>query len=61
MTTVCHFSSAHQGLDIRIYRKQCLSLARAGFDTHLVIVAAPAEVAEAAVHGVVVHARKSVV
>lgn len=56
MTRVCHFSSAHHGLDIRIYRKQCLSLARAGFDTHLVIIAAPAEVAEAAVHGVVVHA-----
>jgi glycosyltransferase involved in cell wall biosynthesis len=56
MTKVCHFSSAHRGLDIRIYRKQCLSLAAAGFDTHLVIVAAPEEVAEAAVQGVTVHA-----
>jgi glycosyltransferase involved in cell wall biosynthesis len=55
MTRICHFSSAHQGLDIRIYRKQCLSLARAGFDTHLVIAASAAEIAEAATHGVAVH------
>jgi glycosyltransferase involved in cell wall biosynthesis len=55
MNKVCHFSSVHPGLDIRIYRKQCVSLARAGFDVHLVIGATPAEVAEAAAAGVTVH------
>lgn len=55
VTRICHFSSAHQGLDIRIYRKQCLSLARAGFDTHLVISASAADIAQAAAHGIVLH------
>nr|WP_315397255.1 glycosyltransferase family 4 protein [uncultured Duganella sp.] len=52
---ICHFSSVHPGLDIRIYRKQCVSLARAGFDVHLVIGADAAQVAEAAGAGVTVH------
>lgn len=55
MNKVCHFSSVHPGLDIRIYRKQCVSLARAGFDVHLVIGATAAEVTEAAAAGVTVH------
>jgi glycosyltransferase involved in cell wall biosynthesis len=56
MVKVCHLSSVHRGLDIRIYRKQCVSLAAAGFDVHLVIAATPAQVAEAAAAGVTVHA-----
>lgn len=55
MKRVCHMSSAHRGLDIRIFRKECVSLAAAGFDTHLVINATAADVAEAQTHGVTVH------
>lgn len=55
MNKVCHFSSVHPGLDIRIYRKQCVSLAQAGFDVHLVIGASAAQVAEAAGAGVTIH------
>lgn len=36
MTRICHFSSAHSANDIRIFGKECRSLARAGFDVHLV-------------------------
>jgi glycosyltransferase involved in cell wall biosynthesis len=54
MTTVCHLSSVHRGLDIRIYHKQCVSLAQAGFEVYLVIGATTAEVAEAARAGVTV-------
>jgi glycosyltransferase involved in cell wall biosynthesis len=56
MKKVCHFSSVHPGLDIRIYRKQCVSLAQAGFDVHLVIAASAAQIAEAAGAGVTLHA-----
>jgi glycosyltransferase involved in cell wall biosynthesis len=52
---VCHLSSAHQGLDIRIYSKECVSLARAGFEVHLVISAVQAEVVSAAANGVTLH------
>jgi glycosyltransferase involved in cell wall biosynthesis len=48
-------SSAHRGLDIRIFRKECVSLAAAGYDTHLVINATPQDVAEASAHDVTVH------
>lgn len=56
MTKVCHLSSAHRGLDVRIFYKECSSLAAAGFDTHLVIVASPDEVRRAAENGVTLHA-----
>ena len=55
MKKVCHFSSAHRGLDIRIHRKQCALLALAGFDVHLVIDATPADIAQAAGAGVTIH------
>ncbi|MEO5934860.1 MAG: glycosyltransferase family 4 protein [Duganella sp.] len=55
MKKICHFSSVHPGLDIRIYRKQCVSLAQAGFDVHLVIGADEAQIAEAAGAGVTIH------
>lgn len=37
---VCHLTSVHRADDIRIFVKECVSLAAAGFETHLV---APAE------------------
>jgi glycosyltransferase involved in cell wall biosynthesis len=55
MSKLCHMSSVHRGLDIRIYRKQCVSLARAGHDVHLVIDATSAEASEAAAAGVTLH------
>lgn len=48
-------SSAHVGLDIRIFHKECCSLARAGHETHLVIEASPDDIAFAAKQGVLLH------
>lgn len=36
MIKVCHVTSAHKSLDVRIFQKQCTSLAKAGYDTYLV-------------------------
>ncbi len=55
MITICHFASNHEGLDTRIALKECVSLASAGYDTHLVITATAAEVAKAAANGVTIH------
>lgn len=33
---VCHFSSVHKDNDVRVYSKECLTLAAAGFDTTLI-------------------------
>lgn len=33
---VCHFTSVHSWNDIRIFEKECVSLAEAGFEVHLV-------------------------
>jgi glycosyltransferase involved in cell wall biosynthesis len=55
MTRICHLSSAHRGLDVRIFAKECASLAAAGHDTHLVITATPADVQRAAEKGVHLH------
>lgn len=33
---VCHFSSVHKDSDVRIYSKECLALAAAGYDTTLI-------------------------
>jgi glycosyltransferase involved in cell wall biosynthesis len=36
MVKVCHMTSAHQSNDVRIFQKECTSLANAGFDVYLV-------------------------
>lgn len=60
MTRVCHLSSAHRGLDTRIFHKECASLAAAGYDTHIVIVATLDEVARASDKGITIHPLKPV-
>jgi glycosyltransferase involved in cell wall biosynthesis len=51
-TTICHLSTVHRGLDIRIFWKECLGLTKVGFNICLVIQASEAEQAEAASLGV---------
>ncbi|MBL4754603.1 MAG: glycosyltransferase family 4 protein [Flavobacteriales bacterium] len=43
MTKVCHITSVHQAKDIRIFHKQCSSLAQAGYDVSLVCANAVSE------------------
>lgn len=50
---VCHISSAHAPNDTRIFHKQCVSLAKAGYDTTLVVKAKdPQSVGESMQKGV---------
>lgn len=55
MKRICHFASNHEGLDTRIALKECVSLASAGYETHLVITATNVDVAHAAAGGVTIH------
>lgn len=36
MTKVCHLTSVHQNNDVRIFKKECVSLAKAGYEVYLV-------------------------
>lgn len=58
MIRICHLSSAHRGLDVRIFLKECVSLAAAGYETHLVIAANEKEVSEAESMGIKIHSLK---
>ena len=40
MTKVCHFTTVHKETDVRIFLKQCVSLARAGYDVYLLVAGA---------------------
>lgn len=42
-TTICHLTSVHPALDIRIFYKECRSLAAAGYDVALVVRNHPSE------------------
>lgn len=35
--TICHLSTVHRGYDARIWERECVTLARAGFDVHLLV------------------------
>ncbi len=37
MKKVCHLTSVHQRYDVRIFEKECISLANNGFDTYLIV------------------------
>lgn len=36
MTKICHMTSVHGAEDVRIFHKECVSLAKAGYETYLV-------------------------
>ena len=52
LPSVCHFSTVHSGVEIRIVRKQLASLAKAGYPAWLVIPGTADDVAEAAALGI---------
>lgn len=37
MVRICHMTSAHARYDVRIFQKECVSLAKAGFQVYLVV------------------------
>ncbi len=45
-TKVCHISTVHSLYDIRIFYKECISLAKAGFDVSLIINAEKEQILE---------------
>lgn len=44
MKRICHLTSVHSAMDIRIFKKQCCSLAKAGYEVYLVAPNAVTEV-----------------
>ena len=38
MTRVCHMTSAHNSDDVRIFHKECTSLAKARYDARFVVL-----------------------
>lgn len=47
---VCHVTNVHGAYDSRIFQKECVSLARAGYDVHLVVANAPRDEEKEGVH-----------
>lgn len=43
---VCHFSSAHPATDIRVFHKECVSLAKAGHEVYLVVANSEEKIVE---------------
>ena len=43
---VCHFTSAHEYDDVRVFQKECVSLAKAGFEVYLVAPNAKSELVD---------------
>src|SRR5574344_924464 len=43
---VCHFTSAHRATDVRIFKKECVSLVHNGYDVYLVAPNAESAVVE---------------
>ncbi len=52
MSKICHFSSLHPPRDPRIYEKECRSLAKAGYEVHLLVPNTPSTKTE---EGVFLH------
>lgn len=48
---ICHITTVHPAKDTRIFQKECVSLAKHGFETHLIVANQKSEV----VHGVNIH------
>jgi len=58
---ICHITTVHPAFDTRIFGKECLSLVKAGFDVHLVVVNGKTEVLQGIqIHGVPVNFTKRV-
>ena len=55
-TRVCHISTVHVPIDVRVFYRECVSLAEAGYEVHLVIPAAESKVDR----GVHIHAIRRV-
>ncbi len=50
MVRVCHMTSVHTRYDIRIFQKECVSLAEAGFEVYLVVNDVYADEVKNAIH-----------
>jgi glycosyltransferase involved in cell wall biosynthesis len=55
MNKICHISTVHRWNDIRIFKKQCVSLAASGYEVHLIIQAEK----DQTVDGVHIHALRT--
>lgn len=43
---ICHFTCAHEADDVRVFQKECVSLAKAGFEVYLVVPNAKSELVD---------------
>lgn len=44
--TICHITTVHQAKDMRIFYKECVSLAKAGFKLKLIVINGESEIAD---------------
>ena len=52
MTKVCHITNVHPQRDIRIFEKECVSLADFGYEVHLVAPGASCDIKNVQIHGI---------